>query len=171
MNSIVKTVESFLAWFSRTANYLQSPLLLLIRLYWGWQFYDTGWGKLSHLSQAVENFGNMGAPAPHFTAPFIATLETVGGILLILGLASRLIALPMTINMIMAYVIADREALGSIISEPDKFYNATPFTFLMASLLVLAFGPGLFSLDALIKWYRGKQAAAAGATAPVKESA
>jgi putative oxidoreductase len=171
VNSIVKTVESFLAWFSRAASYLQSPLLLAIRLYWGWQFYDTGWGKLSHLSQAVENFGNMGAPAPAFTAPFIATLETVGGILLILGLASRLIAVPMTINMIMAYVIADREALGSVFSEPDKFYNATPFTFLMASVVVLAFGPGLFSLDALIKWYRGKQAATASTTAPVKEGA
>lgn len=169
MNSIVKTVESFLAWFNRTASYLQSPLLLLIRLYWGWQFVDTGWGKLSHLSQAVENFGNMGAPAPAFTAPFIGTLEFVGGILLFVGLASRLIAFPMTINMIMAYVIADREALGSVISEPDKFYNATPFTFLMASLLVLAFGPGLFSLDAAIKWYWGKrQTEAASTAAPVR---
>jgi hypothetical protein len=37
--------------------------------------------------------------------------------------------------------------------------------------VVLAFGPGLFSLDALIKWYRGKQAATASTTAPVKEGA
>jgi len=164
MSSLLKTVDSLYAGFIKAAGYLQSPLLLLIRVYWGWQFWQAGWGKVTHLSQAVENFTNMGAPAPAFTAPFIGTLETVGGVLLILGLASRLIALPLTINMIMAYVIGDREALTSIISDPDKFYNATPFTFLFASLLILAFGPGWFSLDSLIKWYRGKRQPA-GATA------
>jgi len=177
VNSIIKTVDSLLAWYSRTASYLQSPLLLAIRLYWGWQFYDTGVGKLTHLSQAVENFGNMGAPAPAFTAPFVATLETVGGVLLFFGLASRLIALPLTINMLMAYVIGDRDALKSIFTDhAEDFYKALPFAFLLVSLLILAFGPGWFSLDTLIKWYRGKgQAAAVSTPAPAptgaKESA
>ncbi len=53
--------------------------------------------------------------------------------------------------MIMAYVTADRDALGSIFSsDPSKFYNADPYTFLFASVIVLIFGAGLFSLDALI---------------------
>jgi putative oxidoreductase len=51
--------------------------------------------------------------------------------------------------MLVAYITADREALFSIFSSPDKFMGAAPFTFLMASLIVLIFGPGLFSLDAL----------------------
>ena len=47
----------------------------------------------------------------------------------------------------MAYITADRAALLSIFSDPDNFYAAAPFTFLMASLIVLIFGPGRFSLD------------------------
>ena len=57
---------------------------------------------------------------------------------------------------------ADREALGSIFSDPDKFYAAAPYTFLFASLLILFFGPGKFSLDTLIVWYRKKCAAKIG---------
>src|SRR5215467_10325209 len=158
---MIKRIESLYAWFSKVASSLQSPLLLAIRLYWGWQFFQAGWGKLTNLAQAVENFTNMGAPAPSFTAPFIATLETVGGVLLFLGLAARLIAVPLTINMIMAYLIADREALKSIFSDPDKFYAAAPYTFLFASLIILIFGPGKLSLDTLIAAKRKKQIQAA----------
>ena len=58
--------------------------------------------------------------------------------------------------MIVAYITADREALLSVFSDPGKFYNAAPFTFLMASLIVLTFGPGGFSLDSFIRraWFR-----------------
>jgi len=59
--------------------------------------------------------------------------------------------LALTVNMIMAYVTADREALHSIFSDPDKFYAAAPYTFLIASLIVLIFGSGKISLDALLK--------------------
>lgn len=154
-------------WFLKIANLLQSPVLLLVRIYWGWQFFDTGRGKLADISKVVDYFTSLGVPAPSLNAHFIALLETGGGILLILGLASRLIAVPLLIDMIMAYVIADREALGSIISEPDKFYNAAPFTFLLASLLILVFGPGWLSLDTLIaRWWRKKTPPAA--TTPVR---
>lgn len=81
---------------------------------------------------------------------FIAGLELTGGILLVLGMASRMISLPLAINMLVAYVVADREALFAVLSDPDKFYAAAPYTFLIASLLVLIFGPGKFSFDAWI---------------------
>jgi putative oxidoreductase len=61
-----------------------------------------------------------------------------------------LIALMLTVNLIVAYITADREALFSIFSDPDKFYAAAPYTFLVASLIVLIFGAGIFSLDALL---------------------
>ena len=157
MKSLVKAADSTYALFLRAANSLQSPLLLLIRLYWGWQFWQSGWGKLSNISRTVEYFASLGIPAPSLNAHFVALLEAGGGILLILGLASRLIAFPLTIDMIVAYITADREALGSILSEPDKFYNASPFTFLLASLIILIFGPGLFSLDTVIRRYRNKR--------------
>src|SRR4051812_2576899 len=152
-------------WFLKIANSLQSPMLLLVRLYWGWQFFDTGRGKLADIPKVVDYFTSIGVPAPSLNAHFIALLEAGGGILLILGLASRLIALPLLIDMVMAYLIADREALGSIFSEPEKFYNAAPFTFLLASLLILVFGPGKLSLDTLIaaRWKKKQTQAAVGA--------
>jgi putative oxidoreductase len=84
-------------------------------------------------------------------APCIATLEFAGGILLALGLGSRAIALLLTGNLLVAYITADREALFSIFSDPGKFYGATPYTYLFAALLVLIFGPGKFSLDAVFE--------------------
>jgi putative oxidoreductase len=132
------------------ASSLQSPFLLFVRLYWGWQLAQSGWGKLHNIDKVTEFFTSLGLPAPGFTAHFIASLEFVGGILLILGLASRLNALALTVNMIMAYITADHDALMSIFSNPDKFYAAAPYTFLFASLVILIFGPGLFSLDAAI---------------------
>jgi len=83
-------------------------------------------------------------------APAISMLEFVGGILLIVGLGSRLIGLLLAGNMFVAYLSADREALSSVFSNPGKFYIADPFTFLFASVIVLVFGAGFFSLDAVI---------------------
>ena len=136
--------------FVKYANLLQSPFLLAIRLYWGWQFATTGWGKLQHLDHVAQFFRSLGIPMPGVTAQMIATLEFVGGILLILGLGSRIIGFLLSCNMIVAYVAADRDALASVFSDPGKFYNADPFTFLFASLIVLIFGAGLFSLDHFI---------------------
>jgi len=163
MASLLRAAESAYSRFVKAANWLQPLLLLLIRLYWGWQFWQSGAGKLANISKTVEFFTSLGIPAPAFNAHFVALLEAGGGILLILGLASRLIALPLAFDMIVAYVTADREALGFIFSDPGKFYNADPFTFLFASLIILAFGPGLLSLDTLIKWYRNKRLPAAAA--------
>ena len=131
-------------------NYLQSPFLLFVRLYWGWQFWQSGWGKLQDISKPIGFFTDLGIPFPVFNAWFVALLEAGGGILLILGLASRLISIPLVIDMVVAYITADREALKSIFTEPDKFYAAAPYTFLFASLLILIFGPGAFALDCLI---------------------
>lgn len=166
MKSLMKVIDRAYAVFLGVANLLQAPLLLLIRAYWGWQFWQAGWGKLSDISKPIEYFTSLGVPLPVFTAHFIALLETGGGILLILGLGSRLIALPLVVDMVMAYVFGDREALGSIFSDPDKFYAAAPYTFLFASLLILIFGPGWLSLDTLIKWYRAKRQKAPAAPAP-----
>jgi len=139
---------------TRAAESLQSPFLLAVRLYWGWQLMQNGWGKLHNLSGVTEFFTSLGLPAPHFTAIAISSLELFGGALLALGLGSRLIALVLTGNMFMAYVTADREALLSVFSDPGKFYNADPFTFLLASLLVLIFGAGYFSADRVIQGIR-----------------
>jgi putative oxidoreductase len=129
---------------------LQSPFLLAVRLYWGWQFAQTGWGKLHNIAKITAFFASLNIPFPAFNAHFIAGLEFFGGILLILGLGTRLIGFLMVGNMLVAYWTADREALSSIFSDPGKFYAADPFTFLYASLIVLIFGAGYLSLDHII---------------------
>jgi putative oxidoreductase len=121
-----------------------------VRLYWGWQLLQSGWGKLHHLGRVTEFFASLNLPVPHLTAAFVSGVEFFGGILLILGLATRLTGMILTINMLMAYITADREALSSVLSSPDKFYNADPFTFLFAAVIVLVFGAGFFSLDYLL---------------------
>jgi len=147
---MITIVEKLYRLLIAADSNLQSPFLLFVRLYWGWQLAQSGWGKLHNIEKVTEFFMSLGLPAPGFTAHFIASLEFVGGILLILGLAARLIALALTINMIMAYITADHDALMSIFSNPDKFYAAAPYTFLFASVVILIFGPGLFSVDAAI---------------------
>src|ERR1700759_3441465 len=117
----MKFLVRFYSQFSAVASYLQSPFLLAIRLYWGWQFAQTGWGKLGDINKVIHFFTTLGIPAPALNAWFVSGLEFVGGILLILGLGSRLIALPLAIDMIVAYITADREALSQIFSDPDKF--------------------------------------------------
>src|ERR1044071_6330686 len=88
---------------------LQSLFLLLVRLYWGWQLIESGWGKLHHLDKVTEFFGSLNLPMPAQTAVAISSLEFFGGIFLAIGLLSRLTALVLTINMLMAYITADRE--------------------------------------------------------------
>jgi putative oxidoreductase len=152
MKSMCKVYERFAA----LASYLQSPSLLAVRLYWGWQLVQSGWGKLHHLDKITDYFTSLNIPFPAVTGHFVSGLEFVGGILLILGLGSRLIGLLLTVNMLVAYWTADRDALFAVFSDPGKFYNADPYTFLFASAMVLVFGAGLFSVDAwLAKRYRG----------------
>ena len=162
----MNVVDRVYSLFLRIANLCQAPVLLAVRLYWGWQFWQTGMGKLSDISKVVDYFMDLGIPAPVFNAHFIALLEAGGGLLLLLGLGSRLIALPLVINMVMAYVIADRDALRSILADPEKFYAAAPYTFLFASLLILVFGPGWLSLDTLITRYRKKRLQAVRGDSP-----
>lgn len=137
--------------FEKIASYAQSPFLLLVRLYWGWQFAQTGWGKLHNMPQITTYFASLNLPFPAFTAHFVAGVELIGGILLVLGLLSRFTGLVLAINMMVAYWTADKIALQSIFSDPGKFYVADPYTFLFASLMIIIFGSGLFSLDMLFE--------------------
>jgi putative oxidoreductase len=153
MTTSESMLQRLYALFVSSANSLQSVFLLIVRLYWGWQFCQTGWGKLHNLPHVIEFFTSLGIPAPALNAYFVSGLEFVGGILLMLGLGGRLIALPLTFDMIVAYVTADRAALLSFFSKPEDFSAAAPFTFLMASLIILIFGSGRFSLDYLVERY------------------
>lgn len=156
MTKVLAQIRTLHAWFVKVVSSLQSPFLLVVRLYWGWQLSQNGWGKLHNLPHVTEFFGSLGLPAPGPTALFVSSVEFVGGILLAVGLLSRITSLAITIDMIMAYVTADREALFSVLSDPGKFYIADPYTFLFAALLILIFGPGKLSIDTLLEHLLGK---------------
>src|SRR5215475_12322143 len=149
MKNLLKRLRKLYDFSFYYIGYLKSPFLLFVRLYWGWQLVQSGWGKLHNLPNVTEFFASLHLPAPAATAVFISCLEFFGGILLAIGLFSRIISLMMTVNLIVAYITADNEALHAIFRDPDKFMAATPFTFLMASLIILIFGPGFVSLDTL----------------------
>jgi putative oxidoreductase len=142
-------------------NSLRNPLLLAIRLYWGWQFATDGWGKLTHLDRVTGFFTSLGLPAPGATALLVACVELFGGILFAAGIASRLVSLVLFVNMTMAYlsVSDDRVNFSHILSKPEDFYGAGPYTYWFAALLILILGPGLFAIDTIIgRWYKRKHA-------------
>jgi putative oxidoreductase len=146
----MKHLLRYYALAAEKISYLRSPLLLAVRLYWGWQFIQTGWGKMHNLGKITAYFTSLNIPLPAFNAYFISGLEFFGGILLIVGFVSRFTGLLLVCNMLVAYWTADHEALVSFFSDPGKFYVADPYTFLFASLMVLILGAGLFSVDALV---------------------
>ena len=136
-------------WVSLVSR-LQSPFLLIIRLYWGWQFFLTGKGKLLNLDRTAGFFANLNIPAPKLNAILAGSTECFGGLLLLLGLGSRIVTVPLIFTMLVAYFAADSDKIKGIFNNPDAFVTAAPFLFLLTCVIVLIFGPGCFSLDAII---------------------
>jgi putative oxidoreductase len=149
MQSIVRMIGALYSRVAGAFASLENPLLLAIRLYWGWQFAQDGWGKLTHLSRVASFFSSLNLPAPGTTALFVASIEFAGGILFAAGIATRLVSLVLLVNMTVAYVAVpdDRVNFSHILSNPSDFYGATPYTYWFAALLILILGPGLFAAD------------------------
>jgi putative oxidoreductase len=139
-------ISSSLGGFGR---FCQSVLLLLIRIYFFWQLFKVGLAKLENIATPIGFFTKLGIPYPEINAWVVGCTECFGGILIVAGLASRLAAIPVTISMAVAYWVADRNAVLNIWGHPDKFISAPEFPFFLAGLIVLCFGPGWFSLDAI----------------------
>lgn len=154
MKSLMKTVDLLYTWFLGALSWLATLFLLAVRFIWGFQFLEDGLGKLTHMSHTVDYFTDLGIPNPSLAAHFTASLEAVGGALLILGLGSRLISAPLVINMMVAFVTAEHDKFVSLFADSGTFFAADAFPFLAAALLVLLFGPGWFSLDTLIAEHR-----------------
>src|ERR1700761_1628767 len=150
--SLVNRLKNAYVACAMVACHLRSPLLLVIRLYWGFQFTQDGWGKLTHLDKVTEFFTSLSLPAPHLTALTCASVEFCGGILFLLGVLSRLTSLVLFINMTMAYLSVpdDRVNFSHILSKPEDFYGASPYTYWFAALLILILGPGAIAIDTFL---------------------
>lgn len=138
----------FKCW-DTTTNFFQSLLLLSFRLYWGFLFFVGGVFKLANMPSFIAFFAQLGLSTG--VSYMVAILELICGILLFFGLLSRLAAACTTIIMFSAYVIAHPAQFHSFFSDPQFFFSAPSFSFLLISLIVLFFGPGIFSIDAIIK--------------------
>ena len=135
----------------RAGEIFQNLFLLAVRLIWGWQFFITGKGKLADIPAIAEFFKSLHIPFPEANAYLVGSVEMIGGALLFIGLFARLISLPLICTMSVAFLTADIEATSHFFSDPTNFFMKSPFSFLMAVLIIFSFGPGKISLDYLFK--------------------
>lgn len=129
--------------------------LLLLRLAVGSVFVAHGLQKLVQytLPGTVAAFGQMGVPLPALSAPLVAGLETVGGLLLLLGLFTRVAAPLLAANMLGALLLVHLPA-GLFLPNGYEFV----LTLAAASLALTLAGPGAAALDG---WLARRSAARA----------
>jgi len=151
---LLPLADRFHSAYTNILSYAQHPLLLLIRLYWGYDFFQTGMGKLTNLDRTIEFFTSLGIPFPHLNAIAAGSTELVCGVLLMIGFGSRYFTLPLIVIMCVAYATDDHEALMNIFLDTASFVAAAPFNHLLASLIILVFGAGTLSVDEAIRRFR-----------------
>jgi putative oxidoreductase len=122
-------------------------LLLVIRLYWGALLILSGLGKLIHVHGVADYFSSLHLPLPLLLAYLTGVIELLGGISLFIGFLSRIFSLLLCILFATAYATAHKEIFSDLWRLPSAFIAQAPFLYLYASLIVLCFGPGLFSID------------------------
>ncbi len=139
-------VTVLIDWPRRIAAYLTWLPPLVARIVVGWVFLWSGWGKLNALPRMIENFRGWGIPYPEILTPFVSGVEFVGGILLLVGLFTRIAAAPLIVVMVVAIVSAkwaDVDSLETLLGFEEVAY--------MTLFLWLAIaGPGPVSLDYLL---------------------
>ena len=136
----------FYDWSRVVAGYFTWAGPLAVRIVVGWVFLWSGWTKLHILPRMIENFRDWGIPAPEVLAPFTSGMEFVGGLMLLVGLLTRFIAVPMMIIMIVAIASAkwaDVDSFETLLGFDEVSY------FVMFAWLGIA-GPGPLSLDHLM---------------------
>lgn len=131
----------------KTEKFLGNFVLLIIRLYWGCLSIIIGIGKFMNISGVSEFFMSFNIPYPIFMAYFVASIELIGGLSLVLGLYSRIFSIVLTTLFLSAYGIVYHDSLMRFLLDPTIFISQDPFLYLYASIIVLCFGPGFISID------------------------
>jgi putative oxidoreductase len=143
INALVQQITSKLAFIAPLAT----------RLIIGLAFYQAGSGKFRHFENVVGFFDSLGIPFPAFNAGLVASMETVGGIMLILGLFTRFFASGLSITMVVALLTADTADFLSSWSSASEISptDVAAFTFLLFLLWLVFYGAGKLSLDAVLR--------------------
>ena len=143
---------------------------MIIRLMAGGVFFWEGILKFVYVNQGVGRFTKLGIPFPLVTATFVGWLEIVGGLLLMLGLGTRLMTIPFIIEMLVAMLSTKpRLFLGTLPLPPPPVPPQvgiwavlhevrSEYAQIMSCIFLLISGPGLWSLDAsLLSGEQGKR--------------
>jgi putative oxidoreductase len=138
-----KRIEDFLDLLNRQEWIAQ----LLVRLFVGYFFVETGWGKLRNLDGFSQRFAGWGIPYPHFNAALSAYTEFIGGWLIVCGIATRLASIPMIINMLVAILAVNLKRVSSL----DDFVELDEPLYAPSFLWLLLSGPGWVSVDYLAR--------------------
>src|SRR5260370_40733229 len=120
---------------------------LLMRLFVGYFFMETGWGKIHNLNAFTTRFAQWGIPHPAFNAALSAYTEFLGGALTILGLGMRFGSIPMIINMIVAIVTLKLKNVSGL----DDFVELAEPLYALTFVWLFFFGAGWLSVDGLFK--------------------
>jgi putative oxidoreductase len=131
---------------ARIAHFFAWAGPLVMRLVVGYVFMLTGWGKLNNLPQMIQNFTEWGIPFPKILTPFVSGVEFFGGILLILGLFTRIPAAMLAVVMLVAIKSAKWENADSL----ETLLGFEEMTYFAAFLWLAIAGPGAVSLDRLL---------------------
>lgn len=118
----------------------------LARVALGVVFLGTGWGKLHNLDGVTEFFTTLGLPAPHFQAMLVASTEFVGGVLILVGLGTRLAAPPLAFTMVVAIWTAKRAELDGL----SALFGLGEFLYLVLLVWLALAGAGPLSIDHLL---------------------
>ncbi len=155
-------MKNLLTWLVNPSSDGPASVLFL-RLMAGGVFLWEGILKFVYVNQGVGRFTKLGMPFPHFTAGFVGYLEIVGGLLLLSGLMTRLIAIPFIIEMIVAILSTKISLyLGTsplpLPPSPPQFGMwavlhevRSEYAQLLTTAFLLVNGPGKWSMDALLQ--------------------
>jgi putative oxidoreductase len=121
--------------------------LLAIRLILAYGFYNPAVMKWQNMSSIIDWFKDIGIPLPGLNAYLSASTEIAGVILLTLGLANRIISIPLIFVMIVAIVTVH---LSNGFESGNNGFEI-PLYYILLLLVLLIYGAGKFSLDYLLQ--------------------
>jgi putative oxidoreductase len=156
MNAVVTVLYD---WSRIVASCFTWAGPLAARIMVGVVFIGTGWTKLHHLPTITKNFTALGVPAPEILTPFISGVEFVGGLLLLIGLFTRLTTVPLMILMAVAVILARLEDITSL----EEFLGIEEVAYFVIFAWLGIAGPGPVSVDHFVLKASGRDPAAHGA--------